>query len=208
MTFLGSAPCSFAYCWQFSYFIPSVPHNSGIVVGLHIKEMNSTTQGKLILQAIHNKLLVKQGIKLEEIIGVNLNNIDHAVVAVRFKKNSIPDLFLFLKTIDPYSEDSIRKVVGMPKGVKPLDYLKKSVYRTKTDFFPGAFWCKEKDVLVFVWPQLAPDLKEDFIEIGEPGKSGLTSLPVKVRECLEKRMDPGTIFWWSGIRTTYPKKVN
>ena len=185
--------------------IKLIPKNTDIIIGFHIKEMNSTTQGKVILQAINNKILVEQDIRLEDFIGVKLKNIEHAVIAVRFKKNSIPDLFLFLKTIDPYSEDSIRKVVGMPKEVKPLNYLKRSVYRTKSDIFQGAFWCKEKDVLVFVWPQLAPDLKTDFIEIGEPGKSGTTSIPEKVRECLEKRMDPGTVFWVVGNTENVPK---
>jgi hypothetical protein len=173
-----------------------LPAGSDIVAGIHVRDLLHTAEGKAGWDALKSGKTNDPLAKLEQWTGLKPEDIDHVVAGVYFKDLG-PETYLIVRTLKPYSQKKISEVA---KHTKPASFDNRPVYISQANFFANRlFWCKDDTTLVIYFRLLGiASVEEDLKAIPKQPKTGATALPPSLRDCVENRLDPGTVLWTVG----------
>ena len=178
-----------------------LPARTGIIVGLHVQEALASPAGKewrdrpLKLAGINLNLGL-----LRDWTGLDVQDIDHAVVGVRDAAAFPPPVHLVVRTRRPFNANQLRAALkaGQGRQAKAPDGEKRTLYSATVRGLDMTLWLPDNRTVVL-------GLFGDLSDVPARPDEGLEQLPVELRLLLEKRLASGMLLWAVGHSADWKK---
>jgi hypothetical protein len=176
-----------------------LPEGTNLVAGLHVAELMRQPAGRLFLRNFRFPRLDFGPASLEKWTGLNFDDIDHLVIALRVGDQLPPPLLITVQTRRPYDPQQLRDRLQADRRTDPAG---KSLYRFKVDksLVDPVLWCPNHYTVVvgLKAEDLAavPNRPAESLPPEEPA-GGLRRLPPAVQELI-RDWPVGTPVWVAG----------
>jgi hypothetical protein len=168
-----------------------LPEDTNLVVGFQVAEALREPAGKELL-ASSDGLGKGTRDRFKEWTGLELEDLDHAVLGLRLDEQTIPQVLLVVRTLRPYD---IQRVVETLKAIRLTPAGGRTVYRFGIENplrQNGYMWCPDERTLVI-------GLKAKDLERVPPvPRTGSDHLPGPVQTFLQERLRSATPLWVVG----------
>jgi hypothetical protein len=175
-----------------------VPSDSNIVAGVHVAELLSNPAAHPFLTATPANKSSSMLHSLEEVTGLRLDEVDHAVLGIQVEDRFPPRLILVVQTRQPYDAAKVRSALQAGRS---------SERKGRTLY---AFMLSQSSLEAFVWFAGARIIaftisKEDFDNVPATPTSDVKRFAPDMRQLLTERLHEGTQAWTVGAATDWSR---
>jgi hypothetical protein len=169
-----------------------LPADTNLVVGFHVAEALRDPAAKELLAPSPEGIGKGTHDRFKEWTGLELEDLDHAVLGLKLDDQLIPQVLLVVRTQRPYD---VQRVVSVLKAVRLTQVGGRTVYRfaVENTLRQNAYLaCPDERTMLI-------GLKaEDLKRVPSFPTSGIDRLPAPVQKLLQERLPAATPFWAVG----------
>ena len=167
-----------------------LPSNTNLLLGANVSRLRQSAAGrKLMTEPIKTGKGEFLLANLLRWTGLEVEELDHAVLGVRTEDVDFPRVLLVARTRKPIDRRRVLSTLGAEEREGP--HKGQKIYRFKIpNVAPEAklWFAADKRIMVL-------DLYGTFEGVPEQARDGLAHLPFAVSAALKERVDPGAILW-------------